>query len=210
MKHAITLTLLLFLFTALPAFAQKGEGALQLSGGKSWHGTGDLSGFMAEVGYSHNFSRHFNLTTGLTTMIHSGKDNGLNSIMPGASPDESLMRFTTASIQLTPVANFAPLRIGPHKLYLGGGGLVRFQSTSRPGMYLYSQDSNRYPTSFYSFYNREDFTTLSVGYTFGPSLIVQAARNYQVGVKAMFQNDTNSDAITYISLIVGRNVRWAR
>lgn len=202
--------LALLLFASVSVMGQKGEGVLQLSGGSSWHGTGDVSGFVAEVAYSHNFSRRLNLTTGVTTTIHSGKDNGFNSIMPGASPDESLMRFTTAGIQLTPVVNFAPLAIGKHKLYLGGGGLVRYQSTSRPSAYGYYQWPNSFPAPFYSFNNGEDFTNFSVGYTFGPSLIVQAARNYQVGVKAMFQNDTHSDAITYISLIVGRNVRWAK
>jgi len=44
----------------------------------------------------------------------------------------------------------------------------------------------------------------TIGYTFGITWQVKLSPKYEIGLKAMFQNDTNGDTITHMSVIFGR------
>ncbi|MGE5106177.1 MAG: hypothetical protein ACM3H8_01420, partial [Sphingobacteriales bacterium] len=56
---------------------------------------------------------------------------------------------------------------------------------------------------FYIIYDPGKQNTFSVGYSFGLSYLFKISNKYEIGVRALFQNDTNSDAITQISLSLG-------
>lgn len=202
MKKIICLALLIA--CAHISFAQKNSNALLLSAGKSWHGTGDLDGIIAEVAYDHNFSNRLDLSTGLTTTINWGKDKGLNSYSPNASPQDRLMRFTTAGFQLAPVVNFALLYTPIVQLKVGAGPLLRFQSSSYPDVYEYYQDASVFPEPFYIFYSREKQNIITAGYTVNAIFMARVSPKFLTGLKASFQNDTNGDVITSISLIIGK------
>lgn len=96
----------LFLFPAI-CFSQNEQNNLLMSGGKSWNGTGDLNGIVAEIAYSRKIKKRIEFFNGLTTTIHYGKDRAFNGLSAGLSPQETLLPFTTAGIQLTSVLNFA-------------------------------------------------------------------------------------------------------
>ena len=206
MKIKILLYLLIVIITFLniKLFAQKKPPSIQFSLGKSWHGTGDLTGVAADILYEKNLSKRLFFSNGLTTTIHSGKDKGFNSLLPGTSPDNRLMRFTTAGLQLTSLLHYTLLSFPNQKFRIDGGGVLRFQSTSFPEQYNYVQNTNIYPEPFYVIYVPGKQNTFSAGYSFGLSYIVTVSSKYEVGIKALFQNDTNSDAITQISFIIGR------
>ncbi len=58
----------IFLFTNLipnTATAQLTNHSIQLSAGFSTHGTGDLPGISADVGYDHVFNKRFDMTHAL-------------------------------------------------------------------------------------------------------------------------------------------------
>jgi hypothetical protein len=200
----LTLTLLVFTLFFEMAAAQQEVNSFQLSVGPSWHGTGDLRGFAVGVTYEHDYTKRFSLANGLTTTIHYGKDQAFNSLFPGISPEERLMRFTTAGIQLHSLAGLAILSTADHKLKVDAGVILRFQSTSYPAAYSYYQDSTVFPEPFYVIYDIGKQNTLSPGYTFGLSYLTKISMQYQLGIKAFFQNDTNADAITGVSLTIGR------
>ena len=63
--------------------AQETSNSIQLSGGKSWHGTGDLTGIIVDVSYKHQLKKRIDLTSGIATTIHYGKDKGFNFLLPG-------------------------------------------------------------------------------------------------------------------------------
>ena len=177
--------------------------SIQLSGGRSWHGTGDLKGIMFDVSYDHTIKKRIDFSNGLTTTIHYGKDDELIGIFPNPASGENLLRFTTAGIQLTSLMNFAFLYSPDNQLKVGGGPILRFQSSSLPDIYAYYQDPNVFPAPFYVFNYRTKQNTFSIGYAFGVTYLTKISLKYEVGIKAFFQNDTNGDAITSISLILG-------
>ncbi|MEP7231774.1 MAG: hypothetical protein ABI691_16040 [Ginsengibacter sp.] len=202
MKKIISLTLLLAI--AGTSLAQKNSNSLLISAGKSWHGTGDLNGIIAEVAYAHKFKKRLELSAGFTTTINYGKDRGFNGFMANASPDERLLRFTAAGIQLTPVLNFAILYTPAFQIKIGAGPIARFQSSSFPQVYGYYQDTAYFPLPFYTFYDNGKQNTFTAGYTVGATINVCLSKNYETGLKTFFQNDTNGDVITSISLIIGK------
>ena len=205
MKKILLLTTCYLFSIALAA--QETSNSIQLSGGKSWHGTGDLTGIIVDVSYKHHLKKRIDLTSGIVTTIHYGKDKAFNFLSPGSSPEERLINFTTAGIQLNSIINYSLIYSRDNQLKAGAGLILRFQSSSRTGGYSYYQDPSIFPEPFYVFYNMEKQNIFTAGYTFGLSFLTKISSNYEIGLKAFFQNDTNGDAITYISLIIGRNLR---
>ena len=195
---------ILFSLLSSPARAQITDHSIQVSGGYSVHGTGDLQGFVAEVGYDHVFSKRIDWTNALTTTIHSGKDLLFaypNSPSPGADRGAN---FTTAGFQLTSMGHFAPIFVRDQKVKLGAGAIFRYQSSSMPNSYGIYSDPRYFPEPFYVMYDPEPGNLFTIGYTFGITWEVRVAPNYAIGLKAMFQNDTNGDAITSMSILLGR------
>ncbi len=201
-----TVLLLLSFIILKTSTAQKDLPSLQLSIGKSWHGTGDLDGVAIDLSYLHPITKRLDFSNGLTTTIHHGKDKGLNFLFPGASPDNRLLTFTTGGIQLTSLMNYAILSFPGVKLKAIGGGIFRYQSTSLPEILSYYQEQRYFPEPFYVIDKRGKQNTFSAGYTFGLGVLVKILPKYQAGIKAMFQNDTNADAITQISFTLGRSL----
>jgi hypothetical protein len=89
-----------------------------------------MDGIGAEVNYEHFLAKLVSISTGLATTIHYKKDNGFNDQRPGSTPDARLMRFTTAGLQINSLLNFSVLSLASHQIQVGGGPLLRFQSTS--------------------------------------------------------------------------------
>ena len=182
-------------------FAQTEVNKINIAAGPSLHGTGDLKGFMVSVLYEHEYSKRFSFSNGLTTTIHYGKDKAFNSLFPGVSPENRLMNFTTAGIQLNSSGNYHLVSKHDWQLSAFAGAMLRFQSTSLPSIYSYTQDQTVYPEPFNVIYNNEKPNTLCPGYSFGLSFKNRISHKCFLGVKAGFQNDTNGDAITFVSLM---------
>ena len=60
-----------------------------------------------------------------------------------------------------------------------------------------------FPNVFFTFSGDGKQHTFSPGYTFGLSLLKQMAPRTKMGLRAFFQNDTQGDAISNISLTIG-------
>lgn len=179
-------------------FAQIEKNKINVAAGPSWHGTGDMKGFMVSVNYEHQFVKRFSLSGGLTTTIHYKRDDGYSS-----SPQNTDMNFTTAGMQLNSFGSYYLLAKQDTKLSAYAGALLRFQSTSLPSVYAHTQDPT-YPDPFYTVRYYEKPNAISPGYGFGLSLKTRIAPKYFLGITAGFQNDTRGDAITAISLLFER------
>ncbi len=199
-----------YLFFAQALAAQNEINSFVLSAGKSWHGTGDLDGLVAEVCYEHYIAKLVSFSTALTTTIHYGKDDGFNDQSPGITPDTRLMRFTTAGLQISSLVNFAVLSLTAHKIQIGAGPLLRFQSTSHPSQYGYYQNQGSFPEPFYVIYDPGKQNTITAGFGLSLMYLAKINKKYQVGIKASFQNDTNSDVLTAVSLILCRKLPHLR
>ena len=196
----------IFLFTNLlpnAASAQLTDHSIQLSAGFSTHGTGDMLGFSADVGYDHVFNKRFDMTHSLTTTIHSDHDEFPTVADQWNSINDRGINWTVAGMQITSMGHFAPISVKDQKLKLGGGVVFRYQSSSLPYAYGYGRE----PIDLnprYIIYDPGPGNIFTIGYTFGITWQVKVSSTFEIGLKAMFQNDTNGDAITHMSVIFGR------
>jgi hypothetical protein len=169
--------------------------AVQISGGYSTHGTGDLLGFAVDFSYEHSLSNRFDLTNGITTTVHN--DN--SSPLPGL----------TVGVQLTSIfnTNLNLVSKSPKKIRIGAGAVLRYESTSLPVSYSTFTDPNISPDPIVIISNPNKLNTVAIGYNFGLSFLSQVSHKHQLGIRMSFQSDTNGSAITQVNLIFGRFVR---
>jgi hypothetical protein len=195
-----------FLLTNLipkAAAAQLTNHSIQLSAGFSTHGTGDMLGVSADVGYDHVFNKRFDMTHALTTTIHSDQDEFPTVADQWNIINDRGINWTVAGMQITSMGHFAPISVKDQKLKFGGGVVFRYQSSSLPYAYGYGRE----PVDLnprYIIYDPGPGNIFTIGYTFGITWQVKLSPKYEIGLKAMFQNDTNGDAITHMSVIFGR------
>jgi hypothetical protein len=187
------------LFLCHTLSAQTEINKVNIAGGPSMHGTGDLKGFAVSLTYEHELNRRFSFANALTTTIHYGEDD-----MPGMADETMLMHFTTAGIQLNSYGQFHIVAKRDQNLSFGLGALLRFQSCSLPWMYGYTNDPNVYPEPFYVLRYDDKANTLCPGYSMSLTFRNRIASRYFIGIRAGFQNDTNGDAITSVSLLFER------
>lgn len=183
--------------------AQLTSHSIQLSAGFSTHGTGDMSGVSADIGYDHVFTKRFDMTHALTTTIHSDQDEFPTVEDQWNIINDRGINWTVAGMQITSMGHFAPISVKDQKLKFGGGVVLRYQSSSYPYIYGYSRstiDSN----PRFTIIDPGPGNIFTIGYTFGITWQVRVSQKFEIGLKAMFQNDTNGDSITHMSVILGR------
>jgi hypothetical protein len=185
-----------FAFLSSCAFTQTDINNINIAVGKSMHGTGDLNGIAVSLAYEHELAKRFSFGSALTTTINYGKDSWVGSV--------NAFHYTTAGIQLNPFGQFHIIANRDQKLSFGLGGLLRFQTTSLPSAYGYYDEPNRFPEPFYAFRYYDKTNTVSPGYTMSLTFRNRIASKYFLGIRAAFQNDTHSDVITSISLLLER------
>ena len=193
MRKLLLIAAFAFLYSCV--FAQTEGNKVNFAAGSSMHGTGDLKGIIVSLTYEHELAKRFNFANALTTTINSGKDYWAGT---------NAFHYTTAGIQLNPFVQFHIVANRDQKLSFGLGGLLRFQSTSLPSAYGYYDEPNRFPEPFYAFRYYGKTNTFCPGYTMSLTFRNRVASKYFVGIRAGFQNDTNGDAITSVSLLLER------
>ncbi|MCC6727328.1 MAG: hypothetical protein IT258_22675 [Saprospiraceae bacterium] len=192
-----------FFFLCLTAFNSIAQtpsltpDALQISGGISTHGTGDLRGFMVEAAHEHSLSRRFDLNTGLATSLHF---NGVDEF------------GSTTGVQLGTMLNFNflhPASIAPQKIRIGAGPLVRFEHSTTASNFSRVVVPGFSSSTVFVFNKATDTQVFTVGYQVAIGYLAQVGKKFQLGIKAGFQNDTDGAVITRVGLVFGRYVRMA-
>jgi hypothetical protein len=205
-KH---LLLFCLLFIAFPAIAQQTlvhQNSLHLSLGRSFHGSGDLSGIWFSAEYGHYFNNRFEVSGNVSSTIHYGAYHLFVS-GPTGNFDGSF-RYVTAGLQTGSKLGFALLRLKQHEIKIQAGAFFRYQSSSLPDVYgVTFPPAINYPEPVYTFRQYEKQNTFSVGYSADISYIFSTTKNLRLGIKAGFQNDSNSDAITQIALVIGKHFK---
>lgn len=206
MKYFLT-SCLLIVFNL--SFSQKnnnlsGERQLNLSIGRSIHGTGDMRGWILATEYSKNCKKRLSWIVGVGGTIHDGVIPNFFTAPDGSEIDGSI-RYTTAAFQATYHIGYSFIKTIQHQLQIRAGALLRYQSSS-----YYDQVDISYPpitglpVPVIIFINTTPQRTFAVGgggelfynYSITPKILI--------GVLAGLQTDTNGDTITKLSLSIGR------
>ena len=174
--------------------------SLLFDAGMGFHGSGDLLGGAGNFGYEHQVAGRFSLRYQLGATFHGGSAYGFHY------EDDFVrsvpMYFVTAGVQS---AALAVLHVGGVRrqwLNIAAGPLVRFQLNGHPESYSYRYD----PPRTYGSYTIGSIQPriLTLGYKVQLESHLIHLKSLSIGLGASFQNDTNGDAITNVSLLFRR------
>ena len=174
--------------------------SLLFDAGMGFHGSGDLFGGAGNFGYEHQVAGRFSLRYQMGATFHGGQAVGrtFNDGFARSVP----MYFVTAGVQSGALAVLHVAGVRRQWFNIAAGPILRFQLNSYPDGYYYSFDP---PRTYGSYTIVEIHPKLfTVGYKVQLESHLIHARRFSMGLGASFQNDTNGDAITNVSLLLRR------
>jgi hypothetical protein len=184
------------------------KSAIQLIGGYSLHGSGDMKGIVFGTECINYLTRRFSLNYNIKATINSSKDEYLVTNNTTGTTTDASIRYTTAGVQLGVNAGISIIKSIRHELKISLGAFGRYQSASNgsDGYSAYYPPITGVPTVLIGYDNRTPQETVAVGgilqfqydFTFGNKVYI--------GVIPGFQTDTNGDAIPQVALTVGRRL----
>ena len=210
MRKNLPILLFVFIFISPDVPAQKkSKNNFSLYFGRSKHGTGDLSGICFTAEYGHFINRKLEISGNISSTVHWGSF-GLFLNYPTESFDASF-RYATAGLQAGSKLGFAFLNQPNHILKVQGGAFIRYQSSSLPNQYgVTFPPSINYPEPVFTFRHEERQNIFTVGYGVDVSYAYVTARQWILGAKAGFQNDTNGDVITCYGIVLGKRLSFEK
>jgi hypothetical protein len=182
--------------------------AIQMVGGYSKHGSGDMNGIIFGAEYIKYVNRRVSLNYNFRASINDGKDEIIvNDLLTGTRTDASV-RFTTAGVQLGVNGGLSFVRTTKHEFMISLGAFGRYQSASNgtDGYALYQPHLTGQPTVLIGFDNRSPQETFSFGGIFQLHYNYSINNKVFVGLSPGFQTDTNADVIPQVALTIGRHL----
>lgn len=210
MRKNLPFVLFAVIFLSPGVTAQKNvKNNFHLYFGRSFHGSGDLSGICFTAEYGHFINKKLEISGNITSTMHWGSF-GLFLNSPNESFDASF-RYGTAGLQAGSKLGFDFLNLPNHILKAQGGSFVRYQSSSLPDQYgVTFPPAINYPEPVFTFRHEEKQNIFTVGYVAELSYAYITNNQWMLGAKAGFQNDTNADVITYYGIVLGKRLRFEK
>jgi hypothetical protein len=195
--------LLSFLFISLHSFSQKSQ-YLQVGGGHSKHGTGDLRGIAFYTEYGKAWGKRTDWAINVMTTIHGGAFKVIITDQDGTRSDHSF-RYNTSGLQVGPKLGYSIIHTKRHQFKVQGGGFFRYQNSTLPDMYSFHLEmGSGIPQPQFEFRHLEKQDLFTVGYSLDLSYQFITAKNLMIGVKGGAQNDSNGDMIVHYGVMVGK------
>ncbi len=198
-------SLLLFcLFISLASFNQESpKRSLYLHAGYSFHGSGDLFGGQGGIAFEAQAKKWLSVRYQAEVTMHGG--SAIGYVRNDQYYQQVPMYETTSGVQLSAMPVLHVFGARKPWLNIAVGPLVRYQINSSPDGYAYQNNAGTTRPDVYAIY---DLTPRAfyVGYTVGVESQFIHTTKWAGGIRAHFQNDTNGDVITGISLIWRRKL----
>ena len=207
MKIYLPVAFLLFSFSLS---AQDGlpKHFVNVSGGFSKHGTGDLYGYILSAEYQRYITNKISWSAGIGGTIHDGAQP-IFYLHPytGKLVDGSV-RYTTGGLQGFGHAGYSFVRSKRHEFQVRAGVVARLQSTSLYDVLsITSTQISGLPMPVVDFINTSNQQTISAGYGAQVLYNFTIQQKTTIGLRAGFQNDTEGDQIAQLSFSVGRRFK---
>jgi hypothetical protein len=176
--------------------------ALQLRGGYSIHGSGDLKGISVATEYRQYLRDKLSVSVAIGTTIHHGKALHATLTGPGIGIRDNSFYEMSAGIQLLASGGFSVIRSRHHELLIDAGLLLRYQYSSlgTNGWSVYTPQTTGLGEIVVAFNNQYPVRTLTVGYQPRIEYNYTFRNRYAIAISAAFQNDTEGDAIPSLML----------
>jgi hypothetical protein len=177
--------------------------SLLLHGGYSFHGSGDLLGGQGGIGYESQVKKWLSLRYQADVTMHGG--SAIGYVRNDQFYSNEPMYELTTGVQLSAMPVLHVFGAGKPWLNIAAGPLLRYQLSSSPDSYSYQSNAGTLSPDYYSIY---DVTPRGfyIGYTVGVESQFIHTKKWAGGIRAHFQNDTNGDVITGISLVWRRKL----
>jgi hypothetical protein len=205
MINAARFSLLLFgLIISLAGYNQQlRTKSLLLHGGYSFHGSGDLLGGQGGIAYEAQAKKWLSLRYQADVTMHGG--SAIGNVRNDQFYQQEPMYELTGGVQLSAMPVLHVFGAEKPWLNISAGPLVRYQISSSPEGYSYQNNAGTLRPDYYAIY---DVTPRGfyIGYTVGVESQFIHAKKWAGGIRAHFQNDTNGDVITGISLVWRRKL----
>lgn len=178
---------------------------IQVTGGYSKHGSGDMKGIVFGTEYSKYKTTKFSWNY----YFRGGINNSKHTIIlnhPGGGQTDHSIRFTTAGVQLGMNGRLSILRNQQHEFLVSLGAFGRYQSASNgsDGYSLYYPTTTGMPTILVEYSNRSPQKTYAAGGLLQLQYSFTTRKNCVIGIAPGFQADTNGDAIPQAVLTLGK------
>lgn len=182
--------------------------AIQVVGGYSRHGSGDMNGIAFGTEYIKYISNRFSLNYNIRASINDGKTLIIVDNPAASARTDASVRFTTAGVQLGVNGGLSIVRSRRHEVMISLGGFGRYQSASNgsDGYAMFYPLSTGQPTVLIGYNNRTPQETFSVGGLLQVQYNFTIKNKIYLGILPGFQTDTNGDAIPQLVLAVGRRL----
>lgn len=184
-------------------------GSLSLGVSYSRHGSGDLNGYLIDVGYEYNFKKRFSFFNNLAFSVHSDKDFAYDIVSQPNNPDyqSKPLIFVTTGLQTTPTIFYAVINGENQKFKIGAGPVFRYQENSLPDGYSYNKGNNTTRENYYIIKGVQP-KIFTVGYKLSVDYLFLANPKNSYHLKAFYQNDTNGDLIVGIGISYAHRIKF--
>lgn len=174
--------------------------SILMSAGRSFHGTGDLPGFLIDFGYQKFHNKRYGYEISFISSFHYG--NWTND----ALPKNEQLYFVTAGFQGGLKGTLSIFSNKIHRLHIGVGPFLRYEMSSYPslsGQYIIEPFA---PTPLYTVRYEDPRNPFSLGYSVSFRYLVNLSKKNSLGFGIGFQNDTEGSTITNISMVYTREI----
>lgn len=176
---------------------------IQIAGGLSTHGSGDLKGCAVSASFTHYFKKKMCFQVSVSNTIHDGSDPLYFTGSGGEQVDGSI-RFTVAGLQLSGNLGVAIVRSDDHELLLSAGPLLRYQSSTVPDYYEIAYPAaTGLPYPVVIFKHSGPQRTYSAGGNVKIQYNYTLNKKFSIGILSGFQADSNGDNIFQTLLSAG-------
>lgn len=216
MKSKLLLSVLIFITTFCEAQTRvdtlkkiESNGSLSLGVSYSRHGSGDLNGYLVDIGYEYQLKKRFSLYNNIAFSVHSDKDFGYDMISQPTNPflQSGPLIFVKSGIQTSPTLFYAVSDKKCSKFKIGAGPVIRFQESSYPAGFSYNS-GREFNISNYYIIKGVQPKIFTVGYKFSIDYMFAVKPNNSFSLKAFYQNDTNGDLIVGFGLAYSHRVKF--
>ena len=159
-------------------------------GGLSFLGTGDMKGYSFFNQVDIQLNKHFYLSPGIQF-----NNNSQTYLLY-----DFKLNYVTTGMNVFTNINYFVLNASRHRISIGAGPVLRFQSSSYPREVWANLESTGERSLFISY---DKLHSTSLGYNVAPSYYYQCTKRFFLGAKFIFQNDTEGDVITSGLLFAG-------
>lgn len=216
MKSKLLLSLLILITTFCEAQTRldtlkkiESNGSLSLGVSFSRHGSGDLNGYLVDIGYEYQLKKRFSFYNNIAFSVHSGRDFAYDLIDQPPNPDNQSkpLIFVTSGVQTTPTLFYAIANGEKQKFKIGIGPVFRFQENSLPDSYIYYKRRDFLRENYYVIREIQP-KIFTVGYKFSIDYAFAVSQKNRLSLKAFYQNDTNGDLLVGIGLSYAHRIKF--